>query len=356
MAYQTNKVPLSPPEQPEIARARTIRWELFYFCLVLGVIAFALELIVWPGLAGNPGYLGLLAATTFLGFLSLGIRISGLRPRLNLFYRLSLQIPLWSVTVLDLWLLVLPLFVAGPAVNDNSVNFAVDSNPVIAVATTQPQPQTQTPFLTPTFQISTASPSISIIPASSSAVFSSPVSLTKTVSQEPSTASLAQEGSGNSTATRFSVNANQPTPTVTLSLTTQLPTSPVQRVTNTPVQTVTARAVPLLLSGTFNNQGPEPVVGKVFLGETTEGQKVLRFETFNSTPGPDLFVYLSRSTNPTNRSQVMNGVEVGRLKAAKGNQNYILENSLDLSQYDSVVVYCKSFSAIFGYATLTKKV
>jgi hypothetical protein len=41
------------------------------------------------------------------------------------------------------------------------------------------------------------------------------------------------------------------------------------------------------------------------------------------------------------------------LKATHGNSNYALPDSLDLGTYRSVVVYCRSFSVIFGYANLS---
>jgi hypothetical protein len=110
-------------------------------------------------------------------------------------------------------------------------------------------------------------------------------------------------------------------------------------------------AAPNLLGGDFNNQGAEPVAGKAILGKNAAGKIVLRFEDFKSAPGPDLFVYLTKNASP-DASQVQKGYEVGKLKATGGNLNYELDSSIDLSQYKSVVVYCKSFSTVFGFANL----
>jgi len=106
------------------------------------------------------------------------------------------------------------------------------------------------------------------------------------------------------------------------------------------------------LSGDFNNQGAEPVAGKATLGKTSEGKLVLRFENLKSAPGPDLFVYLTKAESPSTNDQIKMGLEVGKLKATQGSLNYELDSSLDLSQYKAVVVYCKSFSVVFGYANL----
>lgn len=114
----------------------------------------------------------------------------------------------------------------------------------------------------------------------------------------------------------------------------------------------TVKVATATLTGNFNNQGAEPVAGKATLGKTPDGKVVLRFENFNSANGPDLHVYLSKASSPANDAQVKNGLDVGKLKATQGSLNYELDGSIDLSQYKSVVVYCQSFSVIFGYANL----
>lgn len=73
---------------------------------------------------------------------------------------------------------------------------------------------------------------------------------------------------------------------------------------------------------------------------------VLRLEDFKVTNGPDLHVYLT-----TDRS-LSDFIDLGRLKANIGNQNYDLPSGIDLSKYDNVIVWCKSFSVYFGGAQL----
>jgi hypothetical protein len=74
---------------------------------------------------------------------------------------------------------------------------------------------------------------------------------------------------------------------------------------------------------------------------------VLRLEEFKSTNGPDLYVYLSTD------KQASDFVSLGRLKANIGNQNYDIPSGTDLSKYDTVLVWCKQFSVLFGSAELT---
>jgi hypothetical protein len=78
-----------------------------------------------------------------------------------------------------------------------------------------------------------------------------------------------------------------------------------------------------------------------------DGSSVLRLEDFKVTNGPDLYVYLSADKGASDF------VDLGRLKANAGNQNYEIPAGTDLSKYDNVVIWCKSFSVYFGGAQLT---
>ncbi len=45
-------------------------------------------------------------------------------------------------------------------------------------------------------------------------------------------------------------------------------------------------------------------------------------------------------------------VDFGRLKANIGNQNYEIPEETDLTKYDTVLIWCKAFSVLFGSADL----
>jgi hypothetical protein len=94
--------------------------------------------------------------------------------------------------------------------------------------------------------------------------------------------------------------------------------------------------------------------GKATIYRTTEGKLVLRLEDFVAGNGPDLYVALSghpmpRSNDETHASGYR---EIARLKGNQGNQNYELPSDLDLSQYHSVVIWCRAFSVVFSSAEL----
>ena len=83
-------------------------------------------------------------------------------------------------------------------------------------------------------------------------------------------------------------------------------------------------------------------------------EQVLRFEDFDVTNGPDLHVILTKHPAPANRSDIGGDyLDLGSLKGNQGNQNYTIPANVDLSQYQSVVIYCMPFHVVFATATLS---
>lgn len=75
--------------------------------------------------------------------------------------------------------------------------------------------------------------------------------------------------------------------------------------------------------------------------------RILRFEDFQTTNGPDLFVYLSAE------KEARTFLNVGGLKGNIGDQNYQIPADADLSRYKYVLIWCRAFSVLFGSAELT---
>lgn len=104
-----------------------------------------------------------------------------------------------------------------------------------------------------------------------------------------------------------------------------------------------------ILSGTFEGIGDgfhkvEGVANVIRLGSEVE---ILRLENFKATNGPDLYVYLSTDKSASDF------VNVGRLKGNIGNQNYEIQAGTDLSKYNTVLIWCRAFSFLFGSAQLS---
>lgn len=91
--------------------------------------------------------------------------------------------------------------------------------------------------------------------------------------------------------------------------------------------------------------------GTVTLYELGDGSRILRFEDFDVTNGPDLHVLAVANANPTDRDDLDGYVDLGKLKGNVGNQNY--EVPADVVDIGSIVIYCQPFHVLFATATLT---
>jgi hypothetical protein len=107
--------------------------------------------------------------------------------------------------------------------------------------------------------------------------------------------------------------------------------------------------VPIELTGSFTGADDFHFGrGTARLIETSPGSFTVRLEDFAVRNGPDLFVYLS----PSSKGYAKGAVELGRLKADRGNQNYAVPADVDVSEAKSVVIWCKQFSVLFATAPL----
>jgi hypothetical protein len=81
--------------------------------------------------------------------------------------------------------------------------------------------------------------------------------------------------------------------------------------------------------------------------DLTDGKTFLRLENLKTTNGPDLYVYLSTGKDA---SEI---IDLGKLKGNIGNQNYEIPAGTDLSKFNTVLIWCKAFSTLFGSAQLS---
>ncbi len=87
------------------------------------------------------------------------------------------------------------------------------------------------------------------------------------------------------------------------------------------------------------------VAGQVLLIDN-QGKKILRFENFESTNGPDVRVYLSTGYD------IRDAVELSSLKATSGNVNYDVPAGVDTATYNKVLIWCRPFRVLFSSADL----
>lgn len=103
---------------------------------------------------------------------------------------------------------------------------------------------------------------------------------------------------------------------------------------------VTVLATGSVISSVHTSSGTVKVV------KDTANKIYLVFENFKTDNGPDLRVWLSPNNSGTPYK------ELGLLKAASGNFFYELDASVNYTSNNRVLIWCKQFSVLFGYAVL----
>jgi hypothetical protein len=75
---------------------------------------------------------------------------------------------------------------------------------------------------------------------------------------------------------------------------------------------------------------------------------------FEVGPGPKFHVYLVPKKPVTSADDVKSSmfVDLGRLRAFKGSQNYAVPAGIDLANYGSVVIWCEAFGVLISPAAL----
>ena len=120
-------------------------------------------------------------------------------------------------------------------------------------------------------------------------------------------------------------------------------------VEETMVEETMVEETPMSYAGKFVGVGDgiHDAQGDAYTIPLENNSKILRLENFKSTNGPDLYVYLSTDDNASDF------INLGELKANKGNQNYEIPKHADLSKYNKVLIWCKAFGVLFGSAELS---
>lgn len=100
-----------------------------------------------------------------------------------------------------------------------------------------------------------------------------------------------------------------------------------------------------LVSGSFVSSA-HTTSGTVKIVKDSANKLYLVFENFKTDGGPDLRTWVSPNNNGS-QSQ-----ELGFLKATAGNFSYELNASFNYTTNNHVLIWCRQFSILFGYAVL----
>ena len=110
----------------------------------------------------------------------------------------------------------------------------------------------------------------------------------------------------------------------------------------------------IVASGEFIHANPRDPVhyGK---GKVTVYQDLVHLGgDFEVGPGPKFHVYLvpEKKVVPSTAVEKTMYVDLGRLRAFKGSQNYPVPEGVDLRKYDNVVIWCEQFGVLISPAAL----
>ena len=115
--------------------------------------------------------------------------------------------------------------------------------------------------------------------------------------------------------------------------------------TSTPRGAANATPEPAVTSFPIVDTPGHPASGAIKI-LTSDEQTFVRFENYDGTNGPDLFVYLAKDLEATEF------VNLGRAKGNMGNINYEVPEDVDISEYPYVMTWCRLFGVLFDYAEI----
>jgi Electron transfer DM13 len=125
-------------------------------------------------------------------------------------------------------------------------------------------------------------------------------------------------------------------------------------VSTTSSSTAQGSQTSVLAAGHFHSVSHE-TSGVATIHQLGDGKRLVRFTTFETSNGPDVRVYLVAAKDATDNETVTRAgfVDLGAMKGNRGDQNYEVPTNIDLSQYQSVTIWCRRFGVNFATAPLT---
>ena len=116
-----------------------------------------------------------------------------------------------------------------------------------------------------------------------------------------------------------------------------------------PAPATTAPAGPERLStGRLEGKGGHSASGAASVYRLANGTTFVRLEDIDTPHAPAVYVYLVPRPGQTGTS---GGVDLGALKGNQGSQNYVIPKDVDVSRYQTVLLWCRRFSTPIATAT-----
>ena len=105
-------------------------------------------------------------------------------------------------------------------------------------------------------------------------------------------------------------------------------------------------AAEVISGGEFVGESGHVTTGNVSLEKTDKGIVVVLAENFSFDGAPAPVVGLGKN------GEYDDATELGALKSDNGTQRYLIPNSVNISKYNEVYIWCVDFSVSLGVAEL----
>ena len=114
----------------------------------------------------------------------------------------------------------------------------------------------------------------------------------------------------------------------------------------------------VLAEGKFIHANPSDPIHYGKGSVTVRQDSVFLNADFEVGPGPKFHVYLVPKSQVRSSGELAGQmfVDLGRLRAFKGSQRYAIPAGLDLSKFQSVIIWCEQFSVLISPADLMRKI
>lgn len=111
----------------------------------------------------------------------------------------------------------------------------------------------------------------------------------------------------------------------------------------------------VVATGQFIHANPSDPVHYGHGGVTVYKDLVHLESDFEVGPGPKFHLYLVQDANVTPDTRVQDSmyVDLGRLKAFAGSQNYPIPEGVNLNNYKTIVVWCEQFNVLISPAAIS---
>ena len=116
--------------------------------------------------------------------------------------------------------------------------------------------------------------------------------------------------------------------------------------TETVIEVIETTDIKILYTGQFQN-GTNATSGAISVIEDKDGKRKLQLEDLKSDSGPDLRLYLAENTKALNSIEIV-------AKPKNGTYTLDLPDNIDFEKHKFGLIWCESFSKLFGSAELKK--